>query len=51
MSILVIYEAYNVVVFKILKVEKGAVGEMLSVPMQQIVRTVKIITMILMKKQ
>ena len=41
MSIRVIYEAYNVVVFKILKVEKGAVGEMLSVPMQQIVRTVK----------
>ena len=28
-------------VFKILKVEKGAVGEMLSVPIQQIARTVK----------
>ena len=41
MSILVIYEAYSVVVFKILKAEKGAVGEMLSVPIQQIVRTVK----------
>ena len=41
MSILVIYEAYSVVIFKILKVEKGAVGEMLSVPIQQIARTVK----------
>ena len=41
MSILVIYEAYNVVVFKILKVEKGAVGEMISVPMQQLGRTVR----------
>lgn len=41
MSILVIYEAYNVVIFKIFKVEKGAVGEMLSVPIQQIARTVK----------
>lgn len=41
LSILVIYEAFNFVVFKILKVKKGSVGEMLSVPIQQIVRSVK----------
>lgn len=41
LSILVIYEAFNFVVFMILKVKKGSVGEMLSVPIQQIVRSVK----------
>lgn len=40
-TILILYIASNILIFNILKVEKGSVGEMLSVPLQQIARVKK----------
>ena len=41
LSILAIYESFNLIMFTGLKVGKGSVGEMLSVPLQQIARVEK----------
>ena len=41
LSIIVVCQVFNVIVFNVLKVEKGSVGEMLSVPLQQIARVEK----------
>ena len=40
-SILFIYQIFNIIVFNILNVEKGSVAEMLSIPVQQIARVEK----------
>lgn len=40
-GILVVYELTNVLIFNILKVSKGSVAEMLSIPLQQIARVEK----------
>ena len=40
-STLIIYCVLNILIFNVLKVTKGSVGEMLSVPIQQIARTAK----------
>lgn len=39
--ILIVYESHKIITFNVLKAEKSSVAEMLSVPIQQIARTVK----------
>lgn len=40
-TIVIIYEAYSIVAFKIIKINKSKVGEALSVPIQQIAKTMQ----------
>lgn len=39
--IVIVYESHKIIIFNVLKAEKSSVAEMLSVPIQQIARTVK----------
>lgn len=41
LSIILIYFAINTTLFSVLKIQKGSVGEMLSIPLQQIARVEK----------